>query len=73
MTVKAQRVVRDLFGALFADPRLLLPEFSVQAEAAQQESGNNGRARVVADYIAGMTDRYAIDEYERLFDPRRLR
>ena len=73
MTVKAQRVVKDLFGALFADPRLLLPEFSVQAEAAQQESGNNGRARVVADYIAGMTDRYAIDEYERLFDPRRLR
>ena len=73
MTVKAQRVVKDLFGALFADPRLLLPEFFAQAEAAQKEAGDNGRARVVADYIAGMTDRYAIDEYERLFDPRRLR
>ncbi|MFX4921980.1 hypothetical protein ABTC28_19855 [Acinetobacter baumannii] len=32
-----------------------------------------GRARVVADYIAGMTDRYAVDEYERLFDLRRVR
>jgi len=73
MTVKAQRVVKDLFGALFADPRLLLPEFFAQAEAAQKEAGDNGRARLVADYIAGMTDRYAIDEYERLFDPRRLR
>ena len=73
MTVKAQRVVKDLFGALFADSRLLLPEFFAQAEAAQKEGGDNGRARLVADYIAGMTDRYAIDEYERLFDPRRLR
>ena len=73
MTVKAQKVVKELFAALNSDPRLLLPEFSAQAEAAHQEAGDNGRARVVADYIAGMTDRYAIDEYERLFDPRRLR
>jgi dGTPase len=73
MTVKAQRVVKDLFGALQADPRLLLPEFFEQAEAAAAETGASGRARVVADYIAGMTDRYAIDEHERLFDPRRLR
>jgi dGTPase len=73
MTVKAQRVVKDLFGALQADPRLLLPEFFVQAEIAAREQGARGCARVVADYIAGMTDRYAIDEHERLFDPRRLR
>jgi len=66
-------VVKDLFGALQADPRLLLPEFFEQAEAAAAETGASGRARVVADYIAGMTDRYAIDEHERLFDPRRLR
>ncbi|MDE0853022.1 MAG: deoxyguanosinetriphosphate triphosphohydrolase [Nevskia sp.] len=73
MTVKSQRVVKDLFAAFSADPRLLLPEFYLQAEAAARENGDNGRARVIADYIAGMTDRYAIDEYERLFDPRRLR
>ncbi|MDR3417670.1 MAG: deoxyguanosinetriphosphate triphosphohydrolase [Nevskia sp.] len=71
--VKAQRVVRDLFEALFADPRLLLPEFFAEAEAAEREAGQAGRARVIADYIAGMTDRYALDEHERLFDPRRLR
>ncbi|HWY25381.1 MAG TPA: deoxyguanosinetriphosphate triphosphohydrolase [Nevskia sp.] len=73
MTVKAQKVVKDLFGAFAGDPRLLLPEFFVQSEAAARTGGDNGRMRVVADYIAGMTDRYAIDEYERLFDPRRLR
>ena len=72
MTAKAQRVVRQLFEALSADSRLLLPEFSEQAEAAAKEGGEAGRMRVVADYIAGMTDRYALDEHERLFDPRRL-
>ncbi len=70
---KAQRVVRDLFGALFADIRLMPPEFAREAEALQSQEGDEGRARVVADYIAGMTDRYALDEHERLFDPRRLR
>jgi dGTPase len=35
----------------------------------ESEAGENGRARAVADYIAGMTDRYAIVEHERLFDP----
>jgi dGTPase len=73
MTAKAQRVVRELFGAFSADPRLLLPEFFIQSEAAAKDGGEEARMRVVADYIAGMTDRYAIDEYERLFDPRRLK
>ena len=72
MTAKAQRVVKQLFEALSADSRLLLPEFFAQAEAAAREGGEAGRMRVVADYIAGMTDRYALDEHERLFDPRRL-
>ncbi len=70
---KAQRVVRELFGALQEDPRLMPPEFHEGAKAAELASGIAGRARVVADYVAGMTDRYAIDEHERLFDPRRLR
>jgi len=70
---KARGVVRDLFGALFPDPRLLPPEFFAEAQRLEQRDGLSGRARVVADYIAGMTDRYALDEHERLFDPRRLR
>ncbi|AXQ27175.1 deoxyguanosinetriphosphate triphosphohydrolase [Solimonas sp. K1W22B-7] len=70
MTVKAQRVVRELFETLHGDVRLLPPDFYDEAKLAEDEAG---RARVVADYIAGMTDRYALDEHERLFDPRRLR
>ncbi|PPE75071.1 deoxyguanosinetriphosphate triphosphohydrolase [Solimonas fluminis] len=70
MTTKAQRVVRELFETLHGDVRLLPPDFYDEAKQAEDEAG---RARVVADYIAGMTDRYALDEHERLFDPRRLR
>ncbi|MGQ0621579.1 MAG: deoxyguanosinetriphosphate triphosphohydrolase [Panacagrimonas sp.] len=70
---KARRVVRELYEALFADPRLMPPGFFAEAQKREQAQGPSGRARVVADYIAGMTDRYAIDEHERLFDPRRLR
>ncbi|TXH05538.1 MAG: deoxyguanosinetriphosphate triphosphohydrolase [Nevskiaceae bacterium] len=73
MMVKARRVVRELFGALFEDPRLLPPQIYKLALAAERETALTGRARIVADYIAGMTDRYALDEHERLFDPRRLR
>ncbi|HEY1077242.1 MAG TPA: deoxyguanosinetriphosphate triphosphohydrolase [Fontimonas sp.] len=71
--VKAKRVVRELFGALFSDPRLLPPDSHAAANRMEAAEGETGRARAVADYIAGMTDRFALDEYERLFDPRRLR
>ena len=73
MTTKAKRIVRELFAAFLADPRLLPPDFFEAARALEANEGETGRARIVADYVAGMTDRYAIDEYERLFDPRRLR
>lgn len=73
MTTKAKRIVRELFAAFLADPRLLPPDFFEAARALETSEGETGRARIVADYVAGMTDRYAIDEYERLFDPRRLR
>jgi dGTPase len=73
MMAKAQRVIRELFAALIADPKLLPPDFFAEAGRHETVDGETGRARVVADYIAGMTDRYALDEYERLFDPRRLR
>ncbi|MBL6749694.1 MAG: deoxyguanosinetriphosphate triphosphohydrolase [Nevskia sp.] len=73
MMFKAKRVVHDLFSALSSDLRLLPPEFFDQAEAAGRGDGAAARARVVADYVAGMTDRYALDEHERLYQPRRLR
>lgn len=68
--VKARRVVRELFQTLAADVRLLPPDLHARAAAAGDDEG---RARAVADYIAGMTDRYALDEHERLHDLRRLR
>ena len=73
MMAKAKRVIRELFDALIDDPRLLPPDYYGEAQRHETGEGVNGRARVVADYIAGMTDRYALDEHERLFDPRRLR
>lgn len=69
MTNKAQQVVRSLFETFFARPELLPSEHAVAAKQLEAEAGETGRARAVADYIAGMTDRYAIGEYERLFDP----
>jgi dGTPase len=62
MSAKAQRIIRDLFSVFMEDSRLLPTQF--QTAAAKDE---NGRARVVADYIAGMTDRYAIREHKRIF------
>jgi dGTPase len=69
MTTKAARTITDLFGAFFEDPRLLPDEAHAQVTLLEQRDGTNGRARAVADYIAGMTDRYAIAEYERTFNP----
>jgi len=59
MSAKAQRIISDLFGVFMADSRLLPPQFQSLAE--------QDRARAVADYIAGMTDRYAIREHRRIF------
>jgi dGTPase len=69
MTTKARRVMRALFDALLADIELLPTEHREAAQRMEAETGRPGRARAVADYIAGMTDRYAIREYGRLFDP----
>ena len=62
MTRRAQRIVRELFDLYSADIGLLPAEFAGRAEGKDEA----GRARVVADYVAGMTDRYAIAEHERL-------
>ena len=70
MTRKASRVIRDLFAAYSEDVRLLPDEHRDAALAGAERDGNSGKARAVADYIAGMTDRFAIVEHGRLFDPR---
>ena len=69
MTTKARRVIEALFGAFLANTELMPPEHHELAVRSEAAHGTEGRARAVADYIAGMTDRYAILEHERLFDP----
>ncbi len=69
MTAKAQRVVRELFEAFFNDPALMPDEHEATGTRLESVRGPAGRARAVADYIAGMTDRYAILEHRRLFEP----
>ena len=69
MTSKARRVLEALFAAFMADARLLPEDYCEAAIQAEAADGPRGRARTVADYIAGMPDRYAILEHRRLFDP----
>jgi dGTPase len=64
MASKAERVLRALFEAYIAEPAQL-PD-SVQTRIAAAE---DPKERLICDYIAGMTDRFALDEYARLFDP----
>lgn len=56
---KAKRIIAELFEAFMGDVRLLPPKF--------QQRAREDKARVIADYIAGMTDRYAMKEHQRLF------
>jgi dGTPase len=81
MSAKAQRIVGDLFGVFMADRRLLPPQFQQRGgngEAVGHPAASSLRglrdghddavsARAVADYVAGMTDRYAIREHRRIF------
>jgi len=61
MTSKARRIVTELFDAFMREPKLLAPDYQiVPPDTARQ-------ARKVADFIAGMTDRYAMREHRRLF------
>jgi len=64
MMSEAVKIVRGLFEAFMRDPGLLPPQYREKL-SGQQQTGE--RARTVADYIAGMTDRYAMREHERLF------
>ena len=62
MAVKAERIVTDLFTTYQSEPAILPQHFQDAIEA-------RGLERTIADYIAGMTDRYAIEEHQKLFDP----
>jgi len=63
MAVKADRIMTDLFQTYMHEPRQMPPH--VHRKTLQGEA----LPRVVTDYIAGMTDRFALDEYKKLFDP----
>ncbi|HEY4128140.1 MAG TPA: deoxyguanosinetriphosphate triphosphohydrolase [Gammaproteobacteria bacterium] len=66
MTGNAAEMVTGLFEAYFTDISRLPPEFAARAEQEESEKGASGRARIVADYVAGMTDRFATKEFQRL-------
>ena len=62
MSNKAKRFIQELFEVYMEKPQALPSQ-------VQKRISEDGRRRVVCDYIAGMTDRYALDEYKKLFDP----
>ncbi len=62
MQIKAERVISDLFNAYLEEPRQLPRE-------EQQRLEERSLERVVCDYVAGMTDRFALQEHAKLFDP----
>ena len=72
MSHKAGNVISKLFQSMLNDLRLMPPEYRDKAQQQEEKTGESGRARIVSDYIAGMTDRYAIKEYKRIFDPTEL-
>lgn len=62
MQVKAEKLITEMFMAFTNEPEILPAQF-------QKTAQTRGLERTVCDYIAGMTDRFAIDEHQRLFDP----
>ena len=62
MHKKAERILSDLFTAYVDEPSMLPMQF-------QEQIQEKGKQRTICDYLAGMTDRFAVDEYSKLFDP----
>ena len=73
MSWRAKRIISALFAAYLADIRLLNPKYHAFAKQYETTEGEAGRARAIADFIAGMTDRYAMREYGQLFELANLR
>ncbi|MAN45050.1 MAG: deoxyguanosinetriphosphate triphosphohydrolase [Hyphomonas sp.] len=69
MRSKAKRMLKDLFEIFLKEPDTLPSPWRMDATQATEAK----RARIVCDYIAGMTDGFAMDEYRRLYDPEALR
>ncbi len=65
MAVKADRILENLFQAYIQEPNILPEQYQTAIE-------KSGLEETVCDYIAGMTDRFAIDEHQKLFDPTTL-
>ena len=65
---KVERIIPELFDAFMKQYKLLPDHWQIRVEEAGGLIDNVAQARIVCDYIAGMTDRYAIKEHERLFD-----
>ncbi|MBE9568544.1 MAG: deoxyguanosinetriphosphate triphosphohydrolase [Proteobacteria bacterium] len=72
MSKKAADVIESLFNAFMNDTNILPTEAIGHCHKLRDKHGDIGIARGISDYIAGMTDRYAIVEYERIFNPRQL-
>jgi len=62
MQVKAEKILTDLFRAYQAEPTILPGH-------VQEMVNNHGLERTICDYLAGMTDRFAVEEHQKLFDP----
>lgn len=65
MRRKAAKIVEEMFDLFMEDPFLLPPEWNAGMDASLTD-----RARLITDYVAGMTDRFALQEYEKLMDPK---
>lgn len=70
VTSRAQDMLKALFQCFLADLKAMPREHAERARTLKAELGDAGRARAVADYVAGMTDRYAYSAYRRLVDPK---
>ncbi len=66
--LKVEKIIGELFAAFHKNYKLMPDNWQERIENNEAVQDEQLRARIVADYIAGMTDRYAIREHERLFD-----
>ena len=70
MTSKGKRIIRDLFGLLFTETNILPPAWQEKARSCPKTAeGETMKARLIADFVAGLTDASAIELHTRLFDP----
>ena len=76
MDVKAEKVVSDLYDAFYRNTDLLPPEWKYRLDNADEfpeySFNDDGKikARLICDYISCMTDRYALEEHDRVFNPK---